>query len=240
MKKILIRILIILAVLAAILCGVAYYILTEFKIEDIEVAGSIHYTDDEIKQFVLNDEYFIDNTLLLNIKNKFKPMEDIPFIEKMDIDYLTKNSMRITVYEKAIAGSLNYMNRYVYFDKDGIVLDTSATKLDDIPCISGMSFDSVVLYEKLPIDDEDRFMLILKLTQLITKYKLRVDDIRFTSNDEIIIYEGDIKILLGKGEDIEEKMVDLGSILTELKDKKGTLDLREFTREKGSASFKKE
>ncbi|MBR6223234.1 MAG: cell division protein FtsQ [Lachnospiraceae bacterium] len=240
MKKILIRILIILAVLAAILCGVAYYILTEFKIEDIEVAGSIHYTDDEIKQFVLNDEYFIDNTLLLNIKNKFKPMEDIPFIEKMDIDYLTKNSMRITVYEKAIAGSLNYMNRYIYFDKDGIVLDTSATKLDDIPCISGMSFDSVVLYEKLPIDDEDRFMLILKLTQLITKYKLRVDDIRFTSNDEIIIYEGDIKILLGKGEDIEEKMVDLGSILTELKDKKGTLDLREFTREKGSASFKKE
>ncbi len=204
------------------------------------MAGSIHYTDDEIKQFVLNDEYFIDNTLLLNIKNKFKPMEDIPFIEKMDIDYLTKNSMRITVYEKAIAGSLNYMNRYIYFDKDGIVLDTSATKLDDIPCISGMSFDSVVLYEKLPIDDEDRFMLILKLTQLITKYQLRVDDIRFTSNDEIIIYEGDIKILLGKGEDIEEKMVDLGSILGELKDKKGTLDLREFTREKGSASFKKE
>ena len=78
------------------------------------------------------------------------------------------------------------------------------------------------------------------LHKLITKYGLDVDDVRFTGNGEIIMYEENIKILLGTGDGIEDKMVDLGSILANLDGKKGTLDMRDFTREKGSASFKKE
>ena len=69
----------------------------------------------------------------------------------------------MTVYEKAMAGCIEYMNAYVYFDQDGYVLEISQTKLDDAPCITGMSFESMELHEKLPIKDEDRFKIILKL-----------------------------------------------------------------------------
>lgn len=237
MKKKLTVLLIVLCSLLILLVIGFSVILTQFKLETIQVTGNIHYTQEEIIQLVKGSDY-IDNTLLLYLKHKIEPLEDIPFIEKIDIEYISNHVVTVTVYEKSIAGCMEYMNRYIYFDKDGVVLDTSAEKLEDIPCISGMRFDSVVLYEKLPIQDQDRFALILSMTQLIAKYELKVDDIRFTTNDEVILYCGDIKVLLGDGSNIEEKMVDLGSILESLGDKKGTLDMKDFTKEKENASFK--
>ena len=239
MKKKLITALIVLLVILVLLAGVGVYILTQFRIDTIQVTGNVHYTDEEMKQIVLDNDY-IDNSLLLYWRRKAEPIEEIPFIEKLDIEYISRHVITITVYEKSIAGCIEYMNRYVYFDKDGIVLDTAAEKLSDIPCISGMKFESVVLYEKLPIEDKKRFSLILSMTQLITKYELAVDDVRFTANDEVILYCGDIKVLLGDGTNIEEKMADLGNILESLGNKRGTLDMKDFTREKGNASFRED
>lgn len=239
MKKKLITVLIVLLVILVLLAGVGIYILTQFRIDTIQVTGNVHYTDEEMKQIVLDNDY-IDNSLLLYWRRKAEPIEEIPFIEKLDIEYISRHVITITVYEKSIAGCIEYMNRYVYFDKDGIVLDTAAEKLSDIPCISGMKFESVVLYEKLPIEDKKRFALILSMTQLITKYELAVDDVRFTANDEVILYCGDIKVLLGDGTNIEEKMADLGNILESLGNKRGTLDMKDFTREKGNASFRED
>lgn len=237
MKKKLITVLIVLLVILFALAGGMIYILTQFRIDTIQVTGNIHYTDEEMKQIVLDHDY-IDNSLLLYLRRKKEPISEIPFIEKLDIEYISRHVITITVYEKSIAGCIEYMNRYVYFDKDGIVLDTAAERLSDIPCVSGMKFESVVLYEKLPIEDGKRFSLILSMTQLITKYGLTVDDVRFTGNDEVILYCGGIKVLLGDGTNIEEKMADLGNILESLGDQTGTLDMKDFTKEKGNASFR--
>lgn len=231
--------LIVLLVILFLLAGAGIYILTQFRIDTIQVTGNVHYTDEEIKQIVLDNDY-IDNSLLLYWRRKAEPIKEIPFVEKLDIEYISRHVITITVYEKSIAGCIEYMNRYVYFDKDGIVLDTAAEKLSDIPCISGMKFESVVLYEKLPIEDKKRFSLILSMTQLITKYKLSVDDVRFTANNEVILYCGDIKVLFGDGTNIEEKMADLGNIVESLGNKRGTLDMKDFTREKGNASFRED
>ncbi len=239
MKKKLMLLLKIIVGLMVLLVIAAAVVLTQFKIETIQVTGNVHYTEEEMKDIVMEHGY-IDNSLILYWMHKMNPIEGVPFIAKIDIEYISPHVITITVYEKSIAGCITYMNRYVYFDKDGIVLDTSKERLEDIPCISGMNFDSVVMHEKMPIDDEKRFSLILNMTQLITKYELPVDDVRFTSTDEVIIYVKDVKILLGTGENIEEKMVDLGNILASLGDKKGTLDMREFTRDKGNASFQPE
>ncbi len=236
-KKKLLIVLAVLLVLVFTALGGVIYIITQFKIDTIQVTGNVHYTDDQIKQIVMDNDY-IDNSLLLYWKRRMKPIEEIPFVEKLDIEYISRHVITITVYEKSIAGCIEYMNHYVYFDKDGIVLETSAEKLSDIPCVSGMKFGHVVLYERLPIEDEKRFSLILSMTQMITKYKLTVDDVRFTSNDEVILYCGGVKVLLGDGSNIEDKMVDLGSILSSLGDKNGTLDMKDFTREKGNASFR--
>lgn len=212
---------------------------TCFHIDTIKVTGNIHYTEEEIRN-IITEQNEIDNAVLLYLKNKMNPIDDVPFIDYMDIEFVSNHTISVTVYEKAMAGCIEYMNQYIYFDKDGIVLEISEERMQDIPCITGMQFDSMVLHEKLPIDDESRFRLILSMTQLISKYELEIDGIRFTSEDEIILYYKDIKVLLGDGSNIEEKIVDLGSILESLEGKAGTLDMRDFTKEKGNAKFRSE
>ncbi len=212
---------------------------TCFHIDDIEVTGNKHYSDEQVKDFVLENGY-IDNTILLMLKNKVNPIEDIPFIAKLDVEYVNAHKITITVYEKAMAGCVEYMNAYVYFDQDGYVLEISGRKLDDAPCITGMSFDTMELHEKLPIEDEERFKLILTLTQLIQKHELRIDSIRFTSEGEIVLQHKDVRIEIGDGSIMERQLVDLNQILDGLAGMKGTLDMRDFEVMNGKASFKKD
>lgn len=210
---------------------------TCFKIDTIEVTGNKHYTKEQIKDYVLSEGY-INNTVLLMWKNKLRPIEDIPFVAKLDVEYVSAHKITVTVYEKAMAGCVEYMNEYVYFDQDGYVLEISPTRIEDTPCITGMSFESMELHEKLPIKDKDRFKLILKITQLINKYKLTIDSIQFTSEDEVVMRYQSIRIELGDGSNIEQQLIDLGEMLAGLDGKKGTLDLKDFDTAVGTASFK--
>lgn len=230
-------------ILAGVIAGIVVIMLiilfTCFSIDEIEVTGNKHYTDEQIKDFVLEKGY-VDNTVLLMLKNKIQPVEAIPFIAKLDVEYVNVHKITITVYEKAMAGCVEYMNSYVYFDQDGYVLEISQRKLEDAPCVSGMSFDTMELHEKLPIEDEERFKTILTLTQLIQKYDLIIDSIRFTTENEIILQYKDIRIEVGDGSILERQLVDLKQILEGLKGKKGILDMRDFEVMNGKASFKPE
>lgn len=222
--------------LALLLAGMMI-ILTQFNIETIQVTGNVHYTDDEIIQMVVGDEYG-KNTLFLYLRYKLQPMEEIPFVEKVDVEYISNHVVTITVYEKALAGCVQFMNEYMYFDKDGIILESSSEKMSDIPCITGIRFDTMVMYEPLPIEDKDFFYTVLTLTQLLQKYDLQIDDIRFTAQNEIILYHGDVKVLLGDGSNIEEQISELGNILQSIEGKSGTLYMKDYTIEKGDVVFR--
>lgn len=223
-------------VIAAVLAIAMIILLTCFQINEIEITGNKHYTKEQIKEIVLSEGY-IDNTVLLMLKKKIQPIEDIPFIAKIDVEYISPHKITITVYEKALAGCVEYMNEYVYFDQDGYVLEISTTKLEDAPCITGMAFNSMELHEKLPIEDKNRFKLILKITQLINKYNLKIDSIKFDSEGEIIMRYQSIRIELGDGSNLEEQLIDLNKILEGLEGKSGTLDMKEFDISSGKASF---
>ena len=107
-------------------------VMTQFKVESVQVTGNIHYTEEEIIQMVMGDNHS-QNTLLLYLKYKLQPMEEIPFIEKIDVEYISNHVLTITVYEKALAGCIRFMDEYMYFDKDGVVLESSQEKMADIP-----------------------------------------------------------------------------------------------------------
>ncbi|MBQ8982514.1 MAG: FtsQ-type POTRA domain-containing protein [Lachnospiraceae bacterium] len=210
---------------------------TQFNIETIQVTGNIHYTESEIIERVVGSGYS-RNTLILYLKNKLQPMEAIPFVEKVDVEYISNHVITITVYEKAMAGCVQFMNEYMYFDKDGIVLESSTERLEDIPCIEGIHFDEMIMYEPLPIDDKTFFNTVLSLTQLLQKYELPVDDVRFTSKNEIILYCNGIQILLGDGHNIEEQISELGNILKTIEGKKGTLYMKDYTISDGNVIFR--
>lgn len=228
---------IILTVLLLLLIVAGYVFSSEFRLNNIEIKGNVHYTKKEIDK-VLSDKWYMGNTLLCILQNKVYPIEDMPFIDYVDIELTSNHTITVTVYEKAMAGCVKQLGQYLYFDKDGVVLESSSTRLADIPCVEGLQFDSFKLHEKLPIEDEDKFALILKVTQLLKEYELEIDQVRFSLNDNLILYKDSLIIQLGKGDNLEEKIANLPNILEKAKGMSGTLYMEDYTSQSQIIIFK--
>ncbi len=228
-----------LAAVLVIVLGGYYYIMTHYKVTTVYVEGNIHYTNEEIIDMVMGGKYG-DNSLILSMKYRDQGIENIPFIETMDVTIESNDTIRITVYEKALAGYVSYLGRYVYFDKDGIVVETSEEETRGIPQVTGLTFDHVILYEPLPVEKPEIFDEILNITQQLSKYSLVVDKIYFDKDYQVTLLFGDVKIALGSNTDIDEKIMKLQYILPDLEGKRGTLDMRELREDMKNYSFELE
>ena len=213
-----------------------YYITTNYTVTTVYVEGNVHYSNEEIMEMVMEGRYG-HNSLFLSLKYKDKSIEDIPFIEKMDVSVLDPHTVKIEVYEKALAGYVEYLDRYLYFDKDGIVVESSTEKTKGIPMVTGLSFDHVVLHQPLPVEDDTVFGEILSITQLVNKYDLSVDRIFFGADKTLTLYFENVKAAFGTGENLEAKVMELQYMLPELKGKSGTLRMENYTEETKTITF---
>lgn len=209
---------------------VGYFFLTQYEVTTVNVSGNEHYSAEEIKDIVTSGR-FGNNTLVLGFKYRNKSVDDIPFVETMDVDIVSAHEINITVYEKAIAGYVNYLDRFMYFDKDGIVVESSTNQIMDLPYVTGLSFDHCVMHEKLPVENEKIFSYILMITQLLTKYNVTVDRINFDSGLNLTLYKDKAVIELGQMDNIDEKMIRLSNIMPKLQGLSGTLDMKEYSEE---------
>ncbi len=239
-RRIFIISLIVLAVFS-ILGGVGWYVWDMHTVRTVYVEGNIHYTEEEIKALVM-EGMFGDNSLYLSMKYKNRGVTDVPFVDAMDVNILTPDTIKITVYEKALAGYVKYMGTYVYFDKDGYVVESSAIRTAGIPQVTGLSFDYIVLGKPLPVQGEhaEVFGTILDLTKLLNKYELMADRIYFHPDAQITLYFGSVKAALGnEAARLEDKLMRLPQMLPGLEGKAGTIQMESYN-EKGDYTFKPE
>ncbi|MCD7835388.1 MAG: FtsQ-type POTRA domain-containing protein [Lachnospiraceae bacterium] len=218
--------------------GVVYYLLEAYRVENVYVEGNVHYTQEEIEGFVMSGRLG-DNSLYLSLKYKNKDITDIPFVDVMNVDILSPDTIKITVYEKALAGYVAYMDSYMYFDKDGYVVECSDVKTVGVPQITGLSFEQVVLGEQLITDDTEIFNRILNITKLLNKYEIVSDKIYFHSNGELTIYFGSVKVNLGDDDKtLEDKIMLLPVFIPDLEGKSGTLQMENYDENGGKYTFK--
>ncbi|MCR5108991.1 MAG: cell division protein FtsQ/DivIB [Lachnospiraceae bacterium] len=225
-------------VLLILICVAVIVIKLEFTITSVSVLGNDHYTKEEIADMVMGSD-IEKNSIFLYLKNRFGKSEPVPFVEQMDVEIDSPTSVTITVYEKAVAGYVEYLGRFLYFDKDGIVVESSADKVDDIPFVTGLSFDHMALHEKLPVENESVFKLILNLTQLLTKYGISVDRIYFDKNYNITLYFGNVGVMIGNSDYIDEKINKLQFLLPKLDGYSGNLHMENFDGEGDKFSFER-
>lgn len=230
---------VVLAVILILLLTAYEYILNNYTVTTVYVDGNVHYTNEEIMEMVMGGRYG-NNSLFLSLKYRDKGIEGIPFIQTMDVAIEAKDTIRITVYEKALAGYVSYLGRYVYFDKDGIVVETSEEETKGIPQVTGLTFDHVILHEPLPVENEEVFNEVLNITQQLSKYSLTVDKIYFDTDYHVTLLFGDVKISLGTSDNIDEKIMKLQYILPELEGKSGTLDMTEYNEDTTTYSFEQD
>lgn len=215
------------------------YIIRNYTVTTVYVEGNVHYTNEEIMEMVMGGRLG-NNSLFLSLKYKDKGMEDIPFIQAMDVEIEAKDTIRIIVYEKALAGYVSYLGRYVYFDKDGIVVETSMEETAGIPQVTGLAFDHVILHEPLPVERPEVFDEVLNITQQLARYSMSADRIYFDPEYQVTLMFGEAKVALGDDQYIDEKIMKLQYILPELIGKSGTLDMREYSEDTKSYSFEQE
>ena len=220
------------------LAAAALVVVSVFRVQNISVEGNVHYTSEEIEAMVLTDRLSY-NSLYLSLKYRNKEIRDIPFIETMSVRVDSPDSITIRVYEKSVAGYVEYMGRYMYFDRDGIVVESSETRTEGIPQVTGIRFDHVVLYEALPVKNTDIFQEILSITQMLSKHQITTDKIYFNESNEITLYFDNIRAKLGK-DNLEEKVMRLEQILPNLSGESGVLDLQNYSEDRKNVTFQKD
>lgn len=221
-----------------VVIGIAVAVLfTSFRIENITVEGCV-VSEESLIIEAIKENSVMDNSLLLYLKWKFGANYNVPFVAKLELDITDRNNVHVKVYEKSVAGCFAYMDSYIFFDKDGIVLEAGSRLAPGIPWIDGLVFDEWKKGQVIPVSDESKFNDILAVTQLMEKYELSIEGITFTPENEIVLHYKDIDIEMGEGDYLAIQMMNLGSILEKLDGQKGTLYMKDYDSEDATASFK--
>lgn len=210
-----------------------------FQIRDVEVVGNDHYTKEEIANRVITDKYST-NSLYLFLKYRYMDTEEIPFVDKIEVSLLGPGKVRLRVYEKSIVGYVTYMGANLYFDKDGIVVESSSEIKEGVPCISGLEFSALALYQKLAVEDESIFERILTITQLVKKYELDPDRIEFGSDSELTLYFDQVRVALGSSGSLEEKVGRLHELYPDLEGRSGVFHMENYTEDSKFISFEQD
>lgn len=230
-KRLFIISIIVAALIAA--CSAVYF---GFRTDKITYVGNSHYSNEEMTNRIFGND--TPNTVLYTLFGNKK--KTIPFIQKYDVEIQWPRGMYITVYEKAVIGYIRYMGCNMYFDKDGIVVESSTETFEKVPEIIGLKFNSIVLDSKLEVGDDEVFRHILDLTQSFDKYNLDVSKVYFDSSDNVILYIDEVKVYLGKSDDYTDKLFELKQMKTKFAGLKGSLYMQDYTKDSSSIIFKKD
>ncbi len=237
--------------------------LTVFHVDEVEIVGNTRNSEEEVKELVLCGP-FSSNSLFLSVFKKTVVTDELPFVDSVEIEQMSPGKIRLHVNEKQIVGYVRYLDCNMYFDKDGIVVEsevapsmaeiTAAKEAEqgkvvdpvevvdenettyhaavtDVPYITGLKFDSVVIEEKLPVENESVFNTILGIARIVEKYDILPDQVEFSDKYEITLYYGSIRVMLGVDNLLEEKITRVAAILPKLSGKSGVLHMEDYTKD---------
>ncbi len=196
--------------------------------------GNTYCTDREIVETVQNDR-FSSNSLYVFGKYLLGKGESLPCLEQIKVSLGAPWTLRITVDEKVIVGFLYDKNDYVYFDKEGMVVEKGTVPIEGIPCVEGIEVKSVEEYKLLKSENSGIFEEILKTSQELKKYELDVGKI-VCENDEIYLYIENVCVSLGNNV-TSVKIAQIGPIIEKLNGQEGILHLENYSGEQETITF---
>lgn len=226
------------AAAVALFAGVIFFF-TYFKVEHVEVMDSSHYTKEEVKDMALQG-IFAGNSVLAPVLYTTDEVEDIPFIEGFHVTQISRNTICISVKEKKIVGCIPYLDSYVYFDREGVFIESSKERDETIPFFDGIQVNRVIKDEKLPIKGSTVLNTAVALATIFEKNQTIPDHIQFDDNYHVNLIYGDITVQLGEDVLLEDKMSRAIAILPTLAGKKGILHLENITENNKKVTFEAE
>lgn len=214
-----------------------FFVVRVCRVETVEIEGNELYDDDSIRMWILNDKYSW-NTLYVYLKYRFFDTEPVPFIDTMEVEIKGPKTLFVNVYEKGLIGYITdeTTGQYVFFDKDGFVIEISQNRMEGLPEISGLSAEGAVVFEKLPVSEKS-LKTLLTLTQNLEKYGLSPDAIQIDPTGDLTVVFGSVTARLGKEDFLTEKIMRLPEILPQIEGMSGVLHLENWTNDTTDVTF---
>lgn len=213
------------------------------RIKEVHIVGCKYYSEEELQKKLMHNAV-TKNTYGLYFTYALDKGEELPFIENIEIKVKKLGSVDIEVIEKPIVGCIQYMSEYIYFDKDGVVVESNEELLEGVPLIEGIRFTKMTRNEPLEVKEEDKniFEQIKNISQLLTKYEIATDKVKFDNKRKISLYVGKVRVKLGKHSSYDDQIAELSKLLPKAKKKKlkGELDMEYFEKGQEQIVFKKD
>ncbi|MDY3917477.1 MAG: cell division protein FtsQ/DivIB [Candidatus Limivivens sp.] len=229
----------IIGILAGILILAALIVFGLFRVQEVVIIGNENFTAKQIQQAVMQDGLCKNSLYLLwKFQDKERTAEALPFLSAIEVELKNPFKVQIRVYEKPQVGYLQAQGKYVYFDKDGLVVETSEKIHEGVPLLTGLSVSKVELYETMEFTEEGMLDTVLTLTRGLNQEQLIPDEIRFSTTDEIILIFGKVKALLGKSDNLEDKIAALASIYPKVEENTGNLHMQNYSLAAQTVTFR--
>ncbi len=209
------------------------------RITNITVTGCSRYTSEQMEDLLFPGRWD-KNSALCYLEDRFKPHRQIPFVEDYQFVFHSPTHLEVIVYEKNIVGYVSTMSSFMYFDRDGIVVESSSEKLEGVPLVTGLKFGSLIFHKPLPVEDPGVFQNILNLTQQLNLCGLQVDRIEYDSRSRATLYMDKMTVSLGNNDNMNSKISVLRDILNDqpqLSQMEGVIELEEYSETSGDGGI---
>jgi len=214
-----------------------------FHTKEIKVTGNEYCTKNEIINWLHKDK-LTANSLYTWLRYNYLDVEQLPLVEESEITLENPWTIQVRVYEKSIVGYLVNTGQYIYFDKDGMVIQISDKEPNPgIPKIEGIevALSSVKAHQQLPVEDKEIFTTIREVTREVENCELKPDRMLF-EKDMVTLGFGHVDVLLGQG-NMNEKIAQIAPILEKLEQRYaeegpcGTLHLENYSNSSKTISY---
>lgn len=198
-----------------------------FELKHFNVTGGSRYSGEEVRQILVTKP--TDRvSLFFWLRMRLFGAGEIPFVEKVEVELSGRNGVEVTVHDKLVTGCVEQMGSYLYFDREGMVVESAKERLPDVPLVTGLKFSKIVLRERMVTAKEGIFDVILDLVRLIEKQGLAVSQIAFDSDDAVTLYVDGNVVFLGKKQHYDEALAVLKSLIAASGDRKFKFDLTAY------------
>lgn len=208
-----------------IIAAIVLIIVFGFKLQTVKVTSDLkQYTEAEVKACMDANE--IDNTFIFWLRNKIGKSQNIDLFEQYSVKMNSPTKVTINAYEKKLKGYIKDNDVNLYFDRDGKILKITSEKLESIPRITGLKYDSLKLYKVLGAKDEKALNTLLKVTKAIEEYDFGVKKINISDDLETTLYIKKIQVQLGKESNLDKKLSALNDMYSNVIKYKGVLNMK--------------
>lgn len=200
-----------------------------FRVKQVTIEGNTYYSQEEMAA-MFQENIWEKNILSFWFLDRCSLTPELAFVREYEVTYPSVNEVHIKLYEKSIVAGIAYSNQYIYFDKDGMVLQSADRPVEGIPLFETKNLTTFTLYAKVQMEDEELLTQILNLANLFQHYHVSWDKVQFDSKNEAYLYIGEIKVSLGKKSNYDEEIAALSSVLEKMiKNKQvGEIDMRNY------------